>query len=66
MAKGWHDASGKPIKHHTWLHHDFKRRDPRIDEWVVECALCDFVVKGFTRKPDAKTAGIKHEQEANA
>lgn len=53
------------IRHATFLHHDFKRRDPRIDEWVVECVACTWLESGYTRKPDAQKAGARHEGEAN-
>lgn len=55
----------RPLVHVTFLHHDFQRKDPRIDEWVVECTACKYIAKGFTRKPDARAEGIKHEKEAN-
>jgi hypothetical protein len=51
--------------HHTFLHHSYERRDPRIDEWVVECTGCSFLAKGFTRKPDARKVADQHEKEAN-
>lgn len=53
-------------RHKTFIHHDFKSRDPRRKELVVECTACSFLAKGFTRKPDAQKVADQHEGQANA
>lgn len=54
-----------PTRHWTFTHHDFKSADPRVKETVVECVACLWIEKGYTRRPDAKAAGRRHEDEAN-
>jgi len=51
--------------HATFVHQDFNYDDPKRKPLVVECTGCDWLADGFTRRPDAKDAGARHEQEAN-
>lgn len=51
--------------HKTFVHQDFKYTDPKRKPLVVECSGCDWREDGYTRRPDAKQAGARHEGEAN-
>lgn len=51
--------------HKTFVHQDFKYTDPRRKPLVVECSGCDFLVRGISRREDAKKEGARHEGEAN-
>lgn len=51
--------------HKTFVHQDFKYTDPRRKPLIAECAGCEWVESGFTRRADAKEAARRHEDEAN-
>lgn len=51
--------------HTTFVHQDFKYSDKQRKPLIVECTGCDWIEDGFTRRPDAKAAGERHEGEAN-